>query len=229
MADFSEFEKRVGLIFKDRRLLVAAFTHRSYLNENPAAGEHNERLEFLGDAVLELAVTNYLYRNYPKQNEGEMTSYRAALVNYQTLSKVAADIGMNEYMLLSYGESKDTGRARQVILANAIEALIGALYLDQGFDKAAEFVANYLYPLVPSIIKAGKWIDSKSLFQEKAQDVVGVTPSYETVREVGPDHDKQFTVAVKLGREVVAEGVGKSKQEAEQSAAENALKKRGWQ
>ncbi len=228
MADFSRFEARIGVTFKDRRLLVAAFTHRSYLNENPAAGEHNERLEFLGDAVLELAVTNYLYRNYPKQNEGEMTSYRAALVNYQTLAKLAADIGMNEYMLLSYGESKDTGRARQVILANAIEALIGALYLDQGFDKAAEFVATHLYPLIPSIIKAGKWIDSKSLFQEKAQDAVGVTPVYETVREVGPDHDKQFTVAVKLGREVVAEGTGKSKQEAEQAAAENGLKKKGW-
>lgn len=228
MVDFSQFEKRVGVTFKDRRFLVTAFTHRSYLNENKNFGEHNERLEFLGDAVLELAVTDYFFRNYPKLNEGEMTSYRAGLVNYQTLGKLAMDIGMNEFMLLSYGESKDTGRARLVILANAFEALIGALYLDQGFDAAAAFIDKYLYPLIPAIIKNGKWTDSKSLFQEKAQDIVGVTPSYETVREIGPDHDKQFTVAVKLGSEIVAEGSGKSKQEAEQAAAKAGLEVKRW-
>lgn len=228
MKDFSRCEAAIGVTFTDRRFLVTAFTHRSYLNENRSAGEHNERLEFLGDAVLELAVTDYLYRNYPKQNEGEMTSYRAALVNYQTLGKIAADLGMNEFLLLSYGESKDTGRARQVILANTFEALIGAIYLDQGFSAAAAFIEKHLYPLVPAIIKNGKWTDSKSLFQERAQEKVGVTPSYETVKEVGPDHDKQFTIAVKLGGDYVAEGVGKSKQEAEQAAAQAGLKKKGW-
>lgn len=227
--DFSRFEERIGVSFRNPSLLRAAFTHRSYLNENRRLKlEHNERLEFLGDAVLELIVTEHLYGRYPERNEGEMTSYRSALVNANALSQVASTLGVNEFLLLSRGEAKDTGRARQVILANTFEAIVGAVYLDQGYGAAEKFVAAHLFPLIPGVVKEGKWVDPKSLFQEKAQEVVGITPSYETVRETGPDHDKHFTVAVFVGREKVAEGEGKSKQDAEQAAAEAGLRAKGW-
>ena len=207
-----------------------AFTHRSYLNENRKSGmEHNERLEFLGDAVLELIVTEYLYGKYPEKNEGDLTAYRSALVNAVTLAGVAEGIGMNEHLLLSRGEAKDTGRARQVILANAIEAFIGALYLDQGYDATRHFVSRFIFKLIDDIVHKKMWLDAKSHFQEKAQEIAGVTPSYEVVREIGPDHDKQFTVAVFLGKERVAEGEGKSKQEAEQSAAKLGLEAKKWE
>jgi ribonuclease-3 len=228
--DFSAFEKKVGVTFKDKTLLRTAFTHRSYLNENRRSGmEHNERLEFLGDAVLELIVTEYLFAKYPEKNEGDLTSYRSALVNAVTLAGVAEGLGMNEHLLLSRGETKDTGRARQVILANAIEAYIGALYLDQGYEATKQFVAKYVFKLVDDIVSKKMWLDAKSHFQEKAQEVVGVTPSYETVKQIGPDHDKHFTVAVFLGKERVAEGSGKSKQEAEQSAAKAGLEAKNWE
>ena len=228
--DFSAFEKRIGFSFTDKELLRTAFTHRSYLNENRRTGyEHNERLEFLGDAVLELIVTAYLYRKYPDHNEGELTAYRSALVNAVTLAGVAEKLGMNEFLLLSRGEAKDTGRARQVILANTIEAFIGALYLDQGYEATERFVSRHLFNLIDEIVTKKMWLDAKSHFQEKAQEVVGVTPSYETVKEVGPDHDKRFTVAVFLGRERVAEGEGKSKQEAEQMAAKLGLETKRWE
>lgn len=227
--DFSDFEKKVGITFKDKELLITAFTHRSYLNENRRGKmEHNERLEFLGDAVLELIVTEYLFEKYPDKPEGDLTSYRSALVNANTLSRVAEGLGMNDYLLLSRGEAKDTGRARQVILANTIEAFIGALYRDRGYEAARAFVSRVLFPLTDEIVTQRIWLDAKSHFQEKAQEIVGVTPSYETVNESGPDHDKHFTVAVFLGREKVAEGEGKSKQEAEQAAAAAALAARGW-
>lgn len=228
--DFGEFEKKIGITFKDKDLLRTAFTHRSYLNENRTRGmEHNERLEFLGDAVLELIVTAYLYKKYPQHNEGELTSYRSALVNAVTLAGVAEKLGMNEFLLLSRGETKDTGRARQVILANTIEAFIGALYLDQGYDSAERFISRHLFNLIDEIVTKKMWLDAKSHFQEKAQEVVGVTPVYETVKEVGPDHDKKFTVAVFLGKERVAEGDGKSKQEAEQMAAKLGLEAKRWE
>ncbi|MSU56409.1 MAG: ribonuclease III, partial [Candidatus Taylorbacteria bacterium] len=227
--DFSAFEKKTSITFRDKALLRTAFTHRSYLNENRKNGmEHNERLEFLGDAVLELIVTEYLFGKYPDRNEGDLTSYRSALVNAVTLAGVAEGLGMNEHLLLSRGETKDTGRARQVILANVIEAFIGALYLDQGYDKTKEFVSKYVFKLVDDIVSKKMWLDAKSHFQEKAQEVVGVTPSYEMVKQIGPDHDKQFTVAVFLGKERVAEGEGKSKQEAEQSAAKAGLEAKKW-
>jgi ribonuclease-3 len=227
--DFGVFEKRVGTVFKDKDILRTAFTHRSYLNENRTRGiEHNERLEFLGDAVLELVVTAYLFENYPEKNEGELTSYRSALVNAVTLAGVAEKLGMNEFLLLSRGEAKDTGRARQVILANTIEAFIGALYLDQGYDITKRFISRELFKLLDEIVKNRMWLDAKSHFQEKAQEIVGVTPNYETVREAGPDHDKHFTVAVFLGKEKVAEGEGKSKQEAEQMAAKSGLEAKRW-
>lgn len=223
------FEKRIGVSFDNEKLLREAFTHRSYLNENREPGlAHNERLEFLGDAVLELVVTRHLFDAYPRSTEGDLTSYRSALVNAQTLSGVAQDLGMNGYMLLSRGEAKDTGRARQFLLANAFEALVGAIYLDQGYDAAAAFIRRYLLPRTEEIVERELWRDAKSLFQEKAQDVVGTTPSYATLEESGPDHDKHFIIGVYLGKELVAKGEGKSKQEAEQEAARRALQVKEW-
>ena len=227
--DFGSFEKKIKITFGNKELLRTAFTHRSFLNENRKSGmEHNERLEFLGDAVLELIVTEYLYAKYPEKNEGDLTSYRSALVNAVTLASVAEGLGMNEYMLLSRGEAKDIGRARQIILANAIEAFIGALYLDQGYEPVKAFVSRHLFKLLGDIVEKKTWLDAKSHFQEKAQEIVGITPSYETAKETGPDHDKKFTVAVFLLKERVAEGDGKSKQEAEQQAAKAALEVKGW-
>lgn len=228
MNALAEFEKQIGVAFQDKNLLREAFTHRSYLNENPSAGSHNERLEFLGDAVLELVVTRYLYEKFPDKPEGELTSYRAALVNANMLSDIAQDIGMNNYMLLSRGEAKDTGRARQYILANAFEAFVGALYLDQGYDAAAAFIAKYVLVRTDEVVSRKLFRDAKSAFQEYAQDMVGITPAYEVLKEWGPDHNKHFVVGVYLRDELVAEGEGPSKQEAQQNAAEAALKAKGW-
>ena len=228
--DFSVFEKRIGIPFRDKNLLRTAFTHRSYLNENRKSGmEHNERLEFLGDAVLELIVTEYLFAKYPDRNEGDLTSYRSALVNAVTLAGVAEKLGMNDFLLLSRGENKDTGRARQVILANAIEAFLGALYLDGGYEVTKHFVSTHIFKLIDDIVHKKMWLDAKSHFQERAQEIVGITPSYSTVSAEGPDHDKKFTVAVFLGKEKIAEGDGKSKQEAEQQAAKLGLQAKGWE
>ncbi len=228
--DFSAFEKKIDTTFKNKDLLRTAFTHRSYLNENRKSGmEHNERLEFLGDAVLELIVTEYLYGKYPERNEGDLTSYRSALVNAVTLAGVAEKLGMNDFLLLSRGATKDTGRARHVILANTIEAFLGALYLDGGYEAAKDFVSKHIFKLIDDIVHKKMWLDAKSHFQEKAQEIVGVTPSYETVKADGPDHDKKFTVAVFLGKEKIAEGEGKSKQEAEQQAAKMGLEAKNWE
>jgi len=227
--DFGPFEQKIGVGFKDKRLLETAFTHRSYLNENRTAGrEHNERLEFLGDAVLELAVTEFLYKKYPEKPEGELTALRAALVNTVSISDAATKLGMNDYLLLSRGEAKDTGRARGIILANAFEAVIGAIYLDQGYDVAYAFIDAQLFHKTDEVVEKRLWQDAKSRFQEIAQEKVAVTPTYELVDQTGPDHDKTFTVAAYLGREKVAAGEGRSKQEAEQQAAENALKAKNW-
>ena len=229
LIDFTEFKKRSGVEFKDQSLLTQAFVHRSYINENKASGlSHNERLEFLGDAVLELVITNFLYEKYPQKTEGDLTAYRSSLVNAQTCAEIATRLSMNDYLLLSKGESKDTGRARQYILANTLEAFIGAVYLDQGYDTAKAFIEREFTPLIDGIISAGSWIDAKSLFQEKAQEFDGITPSYKTMKESGPDHEKKFTVGVYLNKELVASGEGDSKQDAEQSAAREALKVRGW-
>lgn len=227
--DWKPFEETIGVTFKNYELLAQAFIHRSFLNENPRLGlDHNERLEFLGDAVLELAVTDYLYREYPNSPEGELTSYRAALVNAVSLAEAAVEISMNDYLFLSRGESKDMGKARSYILANAFEALIGAIYLDQGYPVAERFIANTLYKKTGDVIRKKLWKDSKSFVQEKAQEHVGFTPSYKVVRETGPDHDKHFTIGIFFGEEKIAEGKGRSKQEAEQEAAKNALEKKGW-
>ncbi len=229
MPDFSTFEKRIKYVFKNRALLEQAFTHRSYLNENRGFGrEHNERLEFLGDAVLELVVTEFLYKKYADKQEGELTAYRAALVNTQSISDAATKLGMNDYMLLSRGEAKDTGRARQIILANAFEALIGALYLDQGYEAAQSFIAAQLFQKIDEVIAKRLWQDAKSRLQEIAQELVAITPTYELVSQAGPDHDKRFVVAARIGEERLAMGEGRSKQEAEQDAAQKALSARGW-
>lgn len=229
MKDFLEFQRKIGVTFGDPELLRAAFTHRSYLNENRRLKlQHNERLEFLGDAVLELVTTEFLFNKYPDKTEGDLTAYRAGLVNTSTLSGVATSLGMNDYLLLSKGEAKDTGRARQYILANTFEAVVGALYLDRGYGVVRDFIAAHVLPLTEDIVGRRLWHDAKSRFQELVQEKHSVTPTYETVGETGPDHDRHFTVGVFLGNQKVAEGEGKSKQEAEQMAAQNALEASGW-
>jgi ribonuclease-3 len=227
--DFSKFEEISGITFKNKELLRRAFTHRSFLNENRGAeSSHNERLEFLGDAVLELMVTEYLYDKYPDSNEGDLTAYRASLVNAITLSEAAQKINVNDFLLLSKGEAKDTGKARQYILANTMEAIIGAIYLDQGYDIARYFISKNLFHLIDVIIAEKSWIDAKSKFQEKAQEKEGMTPQYKSLKEEGPDHDKRFTIGVYLDNELIAEGDGMSKQEAEQVAAKKALDVKKW-
>jgi len=229
MINFSDFEKKINVSFKNKDLLKQAFIHRSYINENGGTGlSHNERLEFLGDAVLELVVTDFLFKKYPSYTEGELTALRSALVNAIIISEVAGKIGMNDYLLLSRGESKDNGKARQYILANTFEALIGAIFLDQGYNIADKFITKTLLPYTEEIVSKKLWRDAKSLVQEKAQEFVSVTPQYSVLSETGPDHDKHFTVGIYFGSLLIAEGKGKSKQEAEQKAAEAALKAKNW-
>lgn len=229
MEGFSSLEKKLGIIFNDKKLLTQAFIHRSYLNENSNVGiGHNERLEFLGDAVLELVVTDHLFRSYKNAPEGELTAYRSSLVNTNIIGQKALDLGFAEYLLLSKGESRDIGKARLHILANSFESFVGALYLDQGYEKARAFVESTLFPELDVIIKKKLWRDAKSLVQEKAQEIYKVTPSYKVTSESGPDHDKRFVVGLYFGSELIAQGKGKSKQEGEQSAARLALEEKGW-
>jgi ribonuclease-3 len=236
MIDTSNIEKSleklealIGVTFVDRINLLTAVTHRSYLNEHKEATQgHNERYEFLGDAVLELVITDFLFNKYPEKPEGELTAIRAALVNTVSLSEVASRLNLSEFLLLSKGEEKDTGRARQYILANTFESIIGAIYIDQGYESAKEFVGRNLFDKTEPIVAKRLWQDAKSRFQELAQEHTSITPSYETLSQTGPDHDRIFTVGVFLGGEKIAEGKGRSKQEAEQSAAEAGLTAKGW-
>jgi len=229
MINFSNFEKKTKIIFKNKKLLEQAFIHRSYINENPSTNlSHNERLEFLGDAVLELIVTDFLYKKYSSYTEGELTALRSALVNAVIISEIASNVGMNDYLLLSKGEAKDNGKARQYILANTYEAYIGALYLDQGIEMVDKFIHKTLLPKTEEIVIKKLWRDAKSLVQEKAQEFVNFTPAYKVLHESGPDHDKHFTVGIYFGTNLIAEGKGQSKQEAEQKAAEAALKVKNW-
>lgn len=225
----SPLEKKLNLKFKNKDLLIQAFCHRSYLNENPDFYlEHNERLEFLGDAVLELIVTDYLYQKYPKKPEGELTNWRAALVNAKMLSEVSRDLDFNDSLLLSRGEAKELGKARQYILANIFEALIGAIYLDQGYKVCEGFIKKYLIVKLPEIIEKGLFRDAKSQFQEESQERVGITPIYKVLEEWGPDHARHFIIGIFLNKELIAKGEGSSKQEAEEEAAKNALDAKGW-
>jgi len=227
--NLQKVEKILGSDFGDKMHLLTAITHRSYLNENrEATQDHNERLEFLGDAVLELVVTDFLFTKYPEKPEGELTAVRAALVNTVSLAEASTKLGINDYLLMSKGEAKDTGRARQYILANVFEALIGAFYMDKGYEASKEFIASHLFPKTEKIVEQRLWQDPKSRFQEMAQEHEGVTPSYETLAQVGPDHDRVFTVGVFLKDKKIAEGHGRAKQEAEQAAAENAVAAKNW-
>lgn len=223
--DIQELERILQTKVSNPDLYISAFTHRSYLNEHRSFHlPHNERLEFLGDAVLELASTEYLYRNY-NHSEGELTNFRSALVNYKMLSEIAKRIGLEQFLLMSRGEAKDVGRARQVILANAIEALIGAIYLDLGYQAATNFIAREVLVELPAIIATGQYVDPKSKLQELVQERKGVTPTYGVVSESGPDHDKHFVVAAYIHDVEIGRGGGPSKQEAEVAAAEDALQK----
>lgn len=217
-------EEKLGFKFNNRELLQSSLVHRSYLNEHRDFKlPHNERLEFLGDAVLELVVTEHLYKTYPNP-EGELTNYRSALVNHRILSDIAKRLGIGDHVMLSKGEAKDTGRARQIILANAIEAVIGAMYLDQGFSPTAEFIHREILKELPEILAGGLYLDPKSQLQELIQEREGVTPGYRVLGESGPDHAKIFEVGVMVNDKIIGRGTGPSKQEAEVSAAANALK-----
>lgn len=228
--DLASLEEILDVVFTDKTLLLSAITHRSYLNEHRnATQDHNERLEFLGDAVLELVVTDYLFKTYADKPEGELTAIRAALVNTVSLSATSEALGVNQYLLMSKGEAKDEGRARQYILANVFEAFIGAIYLDRGFDVARTFIARELFGKTDEIVRKKLWQDAKSRFQELGQEHSSVTPTYQLMSQSGPDHDRVFTVGVFLRQEKIAEGEGRSKQEAEQAAAEKALVAKGWE
>lgn len=229
MADIHALEELLGVTFGNTDLLTQAVVHRSYLNEHPEFPlDHNERLEFLGDAVLELIVTEFLYKTYPNP-EGELTNWRASLVNAKTLSEIAASLGVEEFLYLSRGEAKEKGsKARQYILANAFESILGAMYLDGGFEVCRDYINRILLPKLPYILEHGLYLDPKSRFQEASQDQIGLTPNYRVLEERGPDHAKWFKVGIYLADEMIAAGEGSSKQEAQVDAAEKALTAKGW-
>lgn len=223
MQDIKNIEKKIDIKFRDKDLLLQAFVHRSYLNENRGFKlDHNERLEFLGDAALELIVTEYLYKNFPNP-EGELTNWRAALVRGTTISKVAKKLGFEDHLLLSKGESKSTGKARELILANTFEAVLGAIYLDQGYETCDKYIKKNLIPYLDEIISKQLYQDSKSRFQELVQEKTGITPIYKLESEEGPDHAKTFVMGVYIEEKKIAEGSGASKQSAEQEAAREAI------
>lgn len=226
--DIAKVEQMLDVQFKNKDLIREAMTHRSYLNENRRYDlPHNERLEFLGDAVLELVVTEYLFHTYPNP-EGELTSWRAALVRGKMLARVSRELGVEEHLQMSRGEAKDTGRAREYLLANACESIIGAIYLDQGYDAAKDFILKNIVKHTDEVLEQKLYLDPKSHFQEKAQEKVGITPNYHEMSASGPDHDRVFVVGVYLENELVAEGEGPSKQDAQRDAAKKALEKKGW-
>ncbi|MBL8159307.1 ribonuclease III [Candidatus Saccharibacteria bacterium] len=216
-------EEKLGGRFDNIDLLVTAFTHRSYVNEHKkSTTQHNERLEFLGDAVLELVVTEALYANY-SEPEGILTNWRAALVRTESISAAASRIGFMPLMRLSRGEKQGSERAKQQILANAFEAVTGALYLERGYDAAKTFITDHILSTLGGILETGSWRDSKSHLQEVAQSIDGFTPQYRVLHEEGPDHDKVFTLGVFVGDKLLGRGEGPSKQFAQQKAAEAAL------
>ncbi|KKQ60252.1 MAG: Ribonuclease 3 [Parcubacteria group bacterium GW2011_GWE2_38_18] len=230
MKEIAEFEKVIDTTFKDKSLLRQSVVHRSYLNEHPEFDvHHNERLEFLGDAVLEIVVTEYLFNQFPETPEGDLTNWRASLVNAKMLALVAKDLSIEKFLYLSKGEAKDkNSKARQYILANAIEAIIGAIYLDQGIEAAKKFIEERIIYRLKDILDNKLYLDPKSKFQEKAQEIQKLTPHYKILNETGPDHDKIFEVGVYLGDEYIAKGKGSSKQEAQVDAAAKGLKKMKW-
>lgn len=230
MKEFAKLENIIGVKFRNLDLLKQSVVHRSYLNEHPKFGlPHNERLEFLGDAVLEIIVTEYLFKNYPETPEGDLTNWRASLVNAKMLAQIAQEIDLEEFLYLSKGESKDNNsKARQYILANAVEALIGAIYLDQKIPAAKKFIQAKIISKLNDIIDKKLYQDPKSKFQEKSQELYKITPHYKVIKESGPEHAKTFVVGLYLADELVVEGEGSSKQEAQVNAAQRGLKKKEW-
>ncbi|MBI4232223.1 ribonuclease III [Candidatus Peregrinibacteria bacterium] len=228
--NYKDLEKQTGIKFKSLELIKRAFVHKSYVNEHRDEDiKDNERLEFLGDAVLELATTHHLFEGYPDQDEGQMTAFRSALVKGKHLAQVARELKMGDYLFLSNGEERSGGREKNYILANVLEALIGAIYMEHGYTVAEKFIEKFILTKLDEIIEKGLHIDSKSQFQETCQEKEDVTPHYEVLDEEGPDHAKIFTMGAYIGEELIAKGKGSSKQKAEDEAARNALKAKGWE
>jgi ribonuclease-3 len=224
MTELDAFQDRIGVHFDDLSLLLRALTHRSYVNENPLDTlEDNERLEFLGDAVIDLITSELLYHRFPEMSEGRLTSMRAALVRTETLARLAAYLGLGEVLRLGRGEAEHGGRIRAANLCGTLEALVGAVYLDQGYQIAREMIEPHFVPAADAILARELDRDAKSRFQEWSQAVLGETPHYETVAAVGPDHEKRFTVRVTVNGQIFGEGSGRSKQTAAQAAAQQAL------
>ncbi len=227
-SQLDDLEERMGFKFDKPQLLELAFIHKSFINECNDKNECNERLEFLGDAVLELVVTEYLYKTYPETDEGVLTNWRSALVKGKNLAHVARMLKLGQYLSLSKGEDRSGGRDKDYILANTMEALIGALYLDKGYERTKTFIGKHIIKFLDEIIAQGLHIDAKSHIQEMAQDKLGVTPHYKLIDESGPDHDKTFLMGIYFGDDLVGQGKGSSKQNAEQEAARDALRKKSW-
>lgn len=223
MNSLKDFEKKIGVQFKDKDLLLLALTHRSYVNEHKDTHYHNERLEFLGDAVLELITSDYLFTTYTDRTEGDLTSFRAALVRTESLAESAQEIEIGENIRLSKGEEDTGGRSKSYLLANAFEAIIGAIYLDRGYEVARDFVHTHLLKKIEHIVENRLDIDSKTKIQEVTQSKYKVTPLYEVIDEEGPDHDKRFTVVVKINGKEIGKGFGTSKQKAEEDAAKSGI------
>lgn len=227
--NYKSLEEKTGISFKNTELLMRAFIHKSFINENREKNlRHNERLEFLGDAVLELATTHHLFAKYPDEDEGKMTAFRSALVKGKHLAEVAEELELGQYLYLSKGEEKSGGREKKYILANLMEAYIGAIYLEHGYDTAEKFIEKFILYKLEDIVEKGLHIDAKSRFQETCQEREDHTPYYEVIKEEGPDHNKSFTMGAYIKGELIAAGTGSSKQKAEENAAQNALKEKGW-
>lgn len=224
MEEINKIIKKIGVEFKNISLLKTAFTHRSYLNENRGKGlENNERLEFLGDAVLELIISSYLFEKYPKKTEGDLTSIRAAIVRTESLGEETRRLDLGQYLKMSKGEEDSGGKEKEYLLANLYEAILGAIYLEHGYDVCKDFVSRTLLLKIDKIISEKLFIDPKTKIQEMMQSKFRVTPIYQILKEDGPDHDKVFTVGLYNGEQMLSEGQGHSKQKAEEDAAKNAI------
>ena len=225
MQNLKQIEKKLGTSFKNKDLLIRAFTHRSYLNENHDTDRHNERLEYLGDAVLEFLVSKELYNKFPTRPEGELTSFRSAIVKTETLAETARELGYGLYLRMSRGEEKTGGRQKEYLLANTFESVLGAMYLDQGIRKCETFLRKVLFLKIDHVVKHRLDIDPKTRFQELSQEFHKQTPTYDILSERGPDHDKIFSMGVYIGETEFGRGEGASKQRAEEAAAQEAIKK----